>query len=403
MKKIPSLLLFTFWSLSAVAQQQRVAGKVIDQDTKAPISGAMIRQNKDESYSTTDAEGSYRLSIRSANDTIIISHVGYRTLLLPIGKIEKETTISLSAYALELKTVTIMARNFNFKEIENGMRVVKDNLYAHNIETTNALYNLFLSSLEESDASEMLKRCTYDLSGYKQNERNQYQFYHAPQKGVRNKKDSTEDYSNFPAVNISHEGAVLFCEWLTQQYNSSPGKKKYKKVKFRLPSLNEWRIAALGYPKFQSWKLDENVVEVVIPPDTVAGMVKGTKSKLAVSEENLWFPWYNAYNYRKKAYNHMNCYLGNFKIDGSKPVCNGVIRPGGDGWTKMSRTASYFPNDMGLYDVVGNVAEMIADEFIACGGSWNDMPAQATIHSKKSYRKPNDTVGFRFFMEIIER
>jgi hypothetical protein len=117
----------------------------------------------------------------------------------------------------------------------------------------------------------------------------------------------------------------------------------------------------------------------------------------------VWYPWYNAYNYRKKPYNHMNCYLGNFKVDGSKPVCNNVVKPGGDGWAMMGQTASYFPNDMGFYDVVGNVAEMISEEFKACGGSWNDAPENATIHSIKTYRRPNDTVGFRIFMEVLER
>jgi formylglycine-generating enzyme required for sulfatase activity len=68
----------------------------------------------------------------------------------------------------------------------------------------------------------------------------------------------------------------------------------------------------------------------------------------------------------------------------------------------MARTASYFPNDMGLYDVVGNVAEMIQTAGVACGGSWNDPPEASTIHSVKTYAYPNATVGFRVFMEVID-
>jgi hypothetical protein len=68
----------------------------------------------------------------------------------------------------------------------------------------------------------------------------------------------------------------------------------------------------------------------------------------------------------------------------------------------MARTASYFPNDMGLYDVVGNVAEMISEKGQACGGSWDDLPFQSTIHSIKSYTKPGATIGFRVFMEVLE-
>ena len=68
----------------------------------------------------------------------------------------------------------------------------------------------------------------------------------------------------------------------------------------------------------------------------------------------------------------------------------------------MARTKSYFPNDIGLYDVVGNVAEMVDEKGKACGGSWNDIPEASTIRSVKIYRKPNDTIGFRVFMEVIE-
>ena len=57
---------------------------------------------------------------------------------------------------------------------------------------------------------------------------------------------------------------------------------------------------------------------------------------------------------------------------------------------------------MGLFDVVGNVAEMIDVKGKACGGSWNDPPEKSTIHSVKSYRKPDPSIGFRVFMDVIE-
>jgi hypothetical protein len=76
--------------------------------------------------------------------------------------------------------------------------------------------------------------------------------------------------------------------------------------------------------------------------------------------------------------------------------------PGFDGWIMMAQTATYFPNDIGLYDVVGNVAEMIDEKGKACGGSWNDPPENSTIHSVKSYRRPDPSIGFRVFMDVIE-
>jgi hypothetical protein len=68
----------------------------------------------------------------------------------------------------------------------------------------------------------------------------------------------------------------------------------------------------------------------------------------------------------------------------------------------MSRTTAYFPNKMGIYDVVGNVAEMVAEKGKACGGSWDDTPEESTIRSVKSYKKPSATIGFRMVMEVLE-
>jgi hypothetical protein len=69
----------------------------------------------------------------------------------------------------------------------------------------------------------------------------------------------------------------------------------------------------------------------------------------------------------------------------------------------MARTESYFPNDMGLFDVCGNVAEMIDEKGKACGGSWKDLPENGTIQSVKTYNGSDETVGFRVFMEVIEK
>ena len=74
-----------------------------------------------------------------------------------------------------------------------------------------------------------------------------------------------------------------------------------------------------------------------------------------------------------------------------------------DGFLAMSITEAYFPNDIGLYDVVGNVAEMTLEKGKACGGSWNHTPEESTIRSINTYTKPDAAIGFRIFMEVIEK
>ena len=385
-----------------VSGQSTIRGKVVDAKTKLPLSKATIKVKAQNIELTSGSDGGFAVHVNNAtNDSLVVSHLGYKTFKRSLSDVSSPITISLEDYSIQLRTVTITSRKLNLRQVDNALRRIKGNLYAYETETTNALYNLFLHSLKEDDQQELLKLCDFDLSGYDESSKSFYENYTAIYNEPQNKNDTLiKNYKDYPAVNIRHEAAVLFCQWFTEQYNNNPGKKKFAKVKFRLPTLNEWQIAALGYPKFQSWNLDENIVEVVIPQDTISEARQGKKATIPVNDEIL-YPWWMAYNYRKKVQNSKNCFLGNFKIVKTDKPCPANI-PAYDGWTKMSLTAAYFPNGMGLSDVVGNVAEMVDEKGKACGGSWNDLPGESTIRSVKSYTKANDTVGFRLFMEVIE-
>ncbi|MEJ1238819.1 hypothetical protein WBG78_11850 [Chryseolinea sp. T2] len=45
---------------------------------------------------------------------------------------------------------------------------------------------------------------------------------------------------------------------------------------------------------------------------------------------------------------------------------------------------------------------MIDKSGVACGGSWNDVPEESTIRSVKHYNRPDASVGFRVFMDVVE-
>jgi formylglycine-generating enzyme required for sulfatase activity len=403
-RNVKALILLLFLVVaSVIANAQSIVtieGRVLDAKTKAPLSRATVKVKAQLIEIISNSDGGFEFRASSNHDTLEVSHIGYKTFKKRLSSMNNNENILMEDYSLQLRTVTVTSRKFNLREVDKSLRPIKGNLYAYETEITNGLYNLFLSFLEESGQIELFRICNFDLTAYDENTREFYEAYAMPYKPPLNKKDTlTKDYTAYPAINISHEAAVLFCQWFTEQYNSSAGKKKFAKVLFRLPTLKEWQIAALGYPKFQSWNLEENTVAVVIPSDTISESRKGTKTNIPVNKEIL-YPWWPAYNYRKKAQNHKNCYLGNFKIPENYSHCEHQII-GHDGWVKMSLTATYFPNDMGLYDVVGNVAEMIDEKGKACGGSWDDLPKESTISSVKSYTKPDDTIGFRVFIEVI--
>ena len=63
---------------------------------------------------------------------------------------------------------------------------------------------------------------------------------------------------------------------------------------------------------------------------------------------------------------------------------------------------SYYPNSLGLYNMCGNVAEMIEERGIAKGGGFDDPAYKVRIASEKLYTYPQADIGYRVAMKIIE-
>jgi formylglycine-generating enzyme required for sulfatase activity len=75
-----------------------------------------------------------------------------------------------------------------------------------------------------------------------------------------------------------------------------------------------------------------------------------------------------------------------------------------DGFSVTAPVNSYSPNNMGLYCMSGNVAEMVSDVDVTKGGSWGDKSDYLQVQVKKQYNgEPSPFVGFRVFMEVLEK
>jgi len=404
MKSLLTLVFVLSASMCYSQVKLTIKGDVKDIRTGEPLAYATIGVKERTTQTLSNADGSFELIIAEGahSDTLIVSYIGYETFEKRVSQLASFEHILLREYATVLDEVVINDFKFDPRALDRIMRPIRGNIYAMDSETTNLEYNQFLLSLEGDDR----KKYGFDLTGYKKSVREFYQRYHQLSKGKPShrqikKRDTTaiENHNDYPAVNISHEGAIEYCKWLTEEYNSSPKKKKFKKVIFRLPTLDEWQIAALGDPKFQSWKLLDNTVEVIMAKDT-SDMFKGPRKPMKI-DDSILYPWYRVYFMRSRVYNQFGCYLGNFNIKVDRKCPSRALAY--DGFTMTSFVRAYFPNDLGLFDVVGNVAEMIDVDGKACGGSWNDLPEKSTIQSVKNYTGPDETVGFRVFMEVIEK
>lgn len=279
-----------------------------------------------------------------------------QTLALQVGR-AAEREAEVSALFLPEKTATPIVSAISVKNLDKAMRVVAPKLYAAETEVTNGQYELFLQDLLKNKDFDQIAQCRIHPVDWQAL---------LPEHLRKTPLDQVFKNGNpsgpgNPVQNISHEAAQRYCAWITQVYNTSTEKKKFKKVLFRLPSESEWETAAEGGRKGDQ------------------------------------FPWGSQFFRNSKG-----CYLGNYQSVERCKDCPSQDGDNIDGGIFSVLANSYFPNDIGLYCVSGNVAEMIQEYGICKGGSWQDPPQMAYINLQKTYTQPSPSLGFRVFMEVIE-
>lgn len=365
-------------TLGADQSQLYITGLALKYSTKPFDNLAMLRFNFENRFRTDYLE----LNLQPESDpaTVAQLNLNYIPALLLLHR--HYTTLNENARAARVELLALhIARKGNreaealalfgqdypetpvqslipFRSLEKPMKKISGQLYAAETEVTNSQYELFLQDLVRNKEFDLLAGCRTAKTDWRallpSNLRNlsDEQLY----------KNGHPDGPESPVQNISHEAAKAYCDWITQVYNSSPGKKKYKKVLFRLPTEEEWIQAA------ESGRKD-------VP-----------------------YPW-GGYFLR----NSKGCYLCNLKaIEPCGDCPEGMKNDSNDGGFFTVPANSYFPNDFGLYCVAGNVAEMIREPGITKGGSWMDEPYNCQIRTVQTQAAPSPAVGFRVFMEVIE-
>lgn len=232
-------------------------------------------------------------------------------------------------------------------EMEKGMVKVGNRLYASKYEISNSQYNMFFNYLIEQNKLRELEIAWPDTSQWMQAGSEYmplarvYRWY--------------PSYADYPALNISYEAVLLYCEWLTEQYMAYPDR-IFENIRFRLPNEQEWMNAARG------------------------GIA------------NIIYPW------------------GSDRVvnDAGESLCNfwqqesGEMVENGEFNATLKPVKSYFPNGFGLYNISGNIAEMTNRRGVAKGGSWRSNAAEVRIDATQQYEGPSPFVGFRIFMDVMD-
>lgn len=283
------------------------------------------------------------------------------------GRADKTQEVA-EIFRQETKTVPATTK-IDLRAQDKEMYPVKGALYASAYEVSNAQYHVFLQDLLEAKQFDLLAVCKTENIDWLSLLPEAYR--ELPMSVLFDSGGNPDD-GNHPITNISHEAAIAYCEWLTQVYNASDHRRKrFQEVRFRLPTVEEWELAARGGATYEA-------------P----------------------YPWGGPYFRNAKG-----CYLSNFNpylvsLSEKEPLFGPAREnpesPGDDGAYFTAQVDAFFPNNFNLYNISGNVAEMTQTSNATKGGGWLDPSYYTQIGVTQTAVLPNPNTGFRIFMEVIK-
>jgi formylglycine-generating enzyme required for sulfatase activity len=287
--------------------------------------------------------------------TLFLSLVVSTTLLLVAFKAPKNPITSLKEMQKALKDgySYVPSGSVEF----NGKTVSCQGFFMMKTEVSNFDYKEYLFHLKNSGNTDAYNAALPDTSAWK----------HSLSGGEAFAKNyfNHPAFNTFPVVNLSKEQAEKYCDWLSTVWQQNTGNKS---IKFRLPLHAEFVKAACG------------------------------------NEKSRPYAWAGPYLRNSKG-----CFQANFLNVGEGAITRnqvGKLEINPINYEKsdlMATVKSFQPNELGFFNLNGNVSEMIADGDFAAGGDWNSPGYDIRNESKKDFTKADPTVGFRPVMTFISK
>lgn len=254
-----------------------------------------------------------------------------------------------------------------FRSVNNELQSVQA-FYMMRIETPNVLYKLFVDDLKTNGKIAEYEAALPDTNIWSTHNQPyvNYYFRHPA-------------YSYYPVVGVSKQKIEMFCTWLNEKVSTLALKAwKDKKINFRLPNEMEWMVAASGG--------DTNAIYAWKGP-YLRTRRKGFEGDYQANFSNI--PEYSIIRDEK----------GEYIIDKTKFIYKGLYNDQAD---ITAPVLSYWPNEYGLYNMCGNVREMVLETGFCKGGSWIDPAGDLLISARNTYQKPGwPCEGFRL-VAVVE-
>jgi sulfatase modifying factor 1 len=221
-------------------------------------------------------------------------------------------------------------------------------------------------------------------------------------------------YGAYPVVGISYNKAVAYAKWLTEKYNTNE-ERIFKEVLFRLPTEQEWEYAARGgldmspFPWAGCSTADENGSNLA----NFLYINQGSIFRDSIEMPSI----YDVNKSRTEAF--LRC--------STSDQYAGIAGTLNDHADITAPVKSYSPNDYGLYNMAGNVEEMVDAYYhrdpyafdvnqdlapapsktpwgITRGGSWGDPGYYMRNGVRQEYSGKDyasSQMGVRFVMDVV--
>jgi len=205
-------------------------------------------------------------------------------------------------------------------------------------------------------------------------------------------------YENYPVVGVSYEQVVQYCAWRTDR-------------------VYERDLVKAGIIKSSSTCLTEGKPDAAAPAAGstqyftteryLAGEYLGLKPDKTIAVPRYRLPTED--EWELAASGKLNATLFPYGYDLSDKKITAQLRKGrhlfhtkravklhNNSYNQCAApTGSGLPNGYGLYNAVGNAAEMIAEKGVCKGGSYVHLLEESTITGRMTYDKPASWLGFR--------
>lgn len=250
-------------------------------------------------------------------------------------------------------------------------------------EVSNAEYNAFLAHLKAAGDTALLRSCAVDTARWAIAAFLEplAMYYHGH-----------PAYKDYPVVNITHAAATEYCKWITAELNAAPGA-DHRWI-CRLPSRSEWMMAGQGGFDLEPYPWGNTLLNEKAEPRCNYFRIGDEHLQRIGADRSIW------------------------KSKGD--TCRIMYADQLQGWDDLTpRTRqslkrivfrdpkhaahvdptypvrSFEANGYGLFNMSGNVAELVDSANIAVGGSWINTGYDVRLWSTMPNDAPAPWIGFR--------